>query len=218
MKTISPFRPKFTAGIITLMIALSGCYNDPKNLDKAVAEKSVPTSIPQTSPMPSATSPASTGDITASSDKKGDANKGEKDPKKETKIPTADDLGLPFYPDAKVSRNADGSPRSLADFDAAKMVELETSDSTTAVDSFYLKALPGAMRDASKQGNVAYFRYLQDGSDKKSRAVEIHSDGKLTHIALTSIEVTTIEKQKDATPPTSTPPHGSMPPLSGKPK
>ncbi len=181
---------------------LTGCYNDPKNLEKSVVEGKSAASLPkvETTKVDPLAPPAGSPDPKAEIAKK---------PKEsEAKPLTAADLGLPPYPNAKPQKNADGSERIALSAAGMVVLEQETTDAGNLVDGFYQRSLAGASRNVVQTGGKTVYQYLLSGSDKKERMVEITA-GPKTLIRLAAMDAAPASPAPSAPAPD---PYASIPP------
>ncbi|HZT41939.1 MAG TPA: hypothetical protein VFA07_07105 [Chthonomonadaceae bacterium] len=98
-------------------------------------------------------------------------------------MPTEAQIGLPFYPQARVAVGPDRTPEAVKT-DQATLIVLETADSPDKVLAFYQQHLPHAQR-TDKTLNAAPDILLSQPSPKGGyRAVEIHAEEGVTRIQL----------------------------------
>lgn len=98
-------------------------------------------------------------------------------------MPTEAQIGLPFYPQARVAVGPDRAPAAVKT-EEATLIVLETADSPDKVLAFYQQRLPKAQRTEKMLNGTRDILLLLPSSKGGYRAVEIRADEGATRIQL----------------------------------
>ena len=98
-------------------------------------------------------------------------------------VHTEAQIGLPFYPQARVAVGPDRSPDAVKT-DQSILIVLETADAPDKVLAFYQQHLPQAHRTETMQNGARHILLSQPSAKGGYRAVEILADEGVTRIQL----------------------------------
>ncbi len=126
-------------------------------------------------------------------------------------MPTASELGVPIYPDAKPYKDSTGIISPMAT-DGMKMAILETQDAAEKVVAFYKQEMPNATVTKDVEDGQPLVRFSEPAGKSGLRAVSVGIKEGKTQIILTNVAENPSLKSDAATPPAPKSEAGNLPP------